>query len=327
MKPERLALTAYILFIIGFLLPILCWAFWLPEALLIVACGLEILAFVFGKIAWPQRRAKIAVFGSIIFGLLAIWLVCAGLPTYQRAIRPTAQWMTPLNSDWVLQSPGKPYSIQTDSNVRKDGNDSIRFEIRGGESWEDQDFFVTYRSEIATEEFTRANATKWYSFAVFFPTNFPEETNRLVFAQWHDSWHLLQPGRIPSLAFRFVNGQFSITLRHSAEHYIRDPDSVPSEKLFKKNHFALGRWHNFVVQAKWSYQDDGFVNVWWNGKQIVQYRGPVGYDESPGPQFKFGLYRDATDKTYVNYFDEVRSGDSPKDVGFDPSTAIPYSDN
>jgi len=79
------------------------------------------------------------------------------------------------------------------------------------------------------------------------------------------------------------------------------------------------------VQAKWSWQPDGFVNIWWNKKQVVEYRGPVGYRHKKGPQFKFGLYRDATEKTYVAYFDQVNSGDSSKEVGFDPGTAARYS--
>jgi hypothetical protein len=176
----------------------------------------------------------------------------------------------------------------------------------------------TFRAEVATKAFPPANSVNWYTFSVYFPTNFPIEDNRLVFAQWKEKEALLGTGRIPSLAFRFVNGKCSLTLRHSDEKVIRDPDAVPSETLFKTTNFDLGRWHDFVVQAKWSYKDDGFVNVWWNDKQIVQYRGPVGYDENVAPQFKFGLYRDATDKTYVVYFNHVKLGDSPHDVDFTP---------
>jgi len=253
--------------------------------------------------------------------------------TRQQKIRPTAGWMKPLDSTWVLQSPGQPYSIQTASDFKKNGEDSLRFELRGGEKWVDQTFVTSFRSEVETGEFPPARVVQWYSFSVFFPTNFPLETNRLVFAQWHDDWHLLQPGRIPPLAFRFVNGRLSITLRHSADHFIRNVDDVPAEDLFKKSSFHTGRWHDFVVQAKWSCKDDGFVNVWWNSKQIVQYRGAVGYDdrgplgygENIAPQFKFGLYRDDTDKTYVAYFNHVKSGDSPQEVDFDPSTATQYS--
>lgn len=189
----------------------------------------------------------------------------------------------------------------------------------------DRTFQSTFRAEVATKKFPPANSVKWYAFSVFFPTNFPIEDNRLVFAQWKEAETLFGPRLIPSLAFRFVNGRFSVTLRHGAEEAVPNPDAVPAEELFKKNHFHLGQWHDFAIQSKWSCKNDGLVNIWWNGKQIVEYHGPVGYHEPLAPQFKFGLYRDATDKTYVAYFNQVEIGDAAKDVGFDASTATPYS--
>jgi hypothetical protein len=38
-------------------------------------------------------------------------------------------------------------------------------------------------------------------------------------------------------------------------------------------------------------RDEGYVNAWWNGEQVVRYRGGVGYNDDAGPYVKFGLYR------------------------------------
>lgn len=288
---------------------------------------MESFAFIFGFMAWPRRLAKTALFGSVTFAVLALLLGCHGFPTYQQKIHPSAAWMQPLDSQWILQSPGKAYSVKTSFNMNRDGEDSLRFELRGGERWVDKTFISTYRSEIATEQYPPAGAIKWYAFSVYFPADFPIEKNRLVFAQWHEKVPLLDQGLIPSLAFRFVDGKFSITLRHNDGKPVQDPDAVPSEELFRKGNFHRGRWHDFVVQVKWSYQQDGFVSIWWNAKQIVSYQGPVGYDPSLtqnlGPQFKFGLYRDATPATYIVYFNRVRIGDTAQDVHFlSPTTTI-----
>ena len=59
-----------------------------------------------------------------------------------------------------------------------------------------------------------------------------------------------------------------------------------------------------------------FVNVWWNGRQVVRYAGPVGYNDDFGPYFKFGLYRDDSDKSYAVYFNRVRLGGRREDVDF-----------
>ena len=315
-KNKSWPLIALVLFLVGFLLPILCWTFWLPKAVLFAACGAELLAFILGLVTWRRRLARIAVIGSMIFFLLGISLGRHGLPTYQQPIHPTSRWMKPLNSNWVLQSPGKTYSIQPVSDLKKNGDDSLRFELRAGEVWVDQTFLSTFRAEVATKEFPPVNAVRWYAFSVYFPTDFPIESNRLVFAQWKEKEGFAQRGQSPSLAFRFVNGQFAIRLLHSADRVLRDPEAVPTEKLFKSNNFALGRWHDFVVQAKWSYQDDGLINVWWNREPIVHYQGPVGYHADLGPQFKFGLYRDATDNPYVAWFNQVKSGPTPQEIDF-----------
>jgi hypothetical protein len=180
----------------------------------------------------------------------------------------------------------------------------------------------SFRAEVATKVFSPIQSTKWYSFSIFLPADFPIEDNRLVFAQWHgvNMEDYGQPARIPVLAFRYRAGHFSVTLRHSAEQVIQYPDAVPSQKLFDAADFSRNCWHDFVIQARWSYKDDGFINIWWNGRQIVQYRGPVGYNESTGPQFKFGLYRDDTVRTYVAYFNHVKFGTSPEEVDFNPKS-------
>src|SRR5579864_585258 len=277
-RARALSSLAFICLVGGVALPILCWIYWWPQQLLLVACGVVFAAFVLGLNGWPRFLARITILGSLLFAIAAVMLWERGLPTYQQKIRPAADWMEPLNSTWVLQSPGQLYSIQTASDVKWHGAGSLRFELRGDEDWVDQTFIHTFRAEVSTKDFPPNYSTRWYSFSVYFPPDFPIEGNRLVFAQWHSHWQFRQPARIPALAFRFIDGTLSITLRHSPDISIPNPDSVPSEDLFKKNHFRVGQWHDFVVQTKWSYRDDGFVNIWWNGEQIVAYKGPVGYN-------------------------------------------------
>ena len=80
-----------------------------------------------------------------------------------------------------------------------------------------------------------------------------------------------------------------------------------------------GVWHDFVYHIKWSYKDDGFVEGWLNGKKIIDYRGPVGYNDDQGIYFKIGVYRNESEKTYVIYHDEYRRGNSFAEV--DPAAA------
>jgi hypothetical protein len=263
------------LVVIGFGVATLCWLFpkW-PQTVSWVALGMEVLAFFLGVRARRHWPAKIALSGAALFFALTLRVSFFG-PTVQRKIHPTAGWMSPLETTWELQSPGKVHSIRAVSDRQKKGEDSLRFEIRGGERWVDAAFETTYRSEIATREYAAIGSTKWYSFSVYFPEDFPIEGNRLVFAQWHSRIDLGDPGISPPLSFHFESGNLKIKLRHSSESSVRDPDKVPDERLFFTNEFRLGQWHDFVVQAKWSWQPDGLVTsraggLWKENRAAVQ---------------------------------------------------------
>jgi len=223
-----------------------------------------------------------------------------------------------LSNGWRLMSPDKPYSITRSDVARHSGGNSIRFELRGGEAW-NQQVDPSFRSEISTDEYVAMNSVQWYGFSLFIPRDFPIEDNRCVIGQWHDKAksQMGELDKSPEVAQRFRNGRFYVTVRHSDERLVSDPEKVPEEVLFETTNFAVGHWNDFVYQIKWSYRKNGFVNGWLNGKQIIKYRGPVGYNDEIGPVFNFGLYRDSSNKAYVVYFDRYRRGHSFAEV--DPS--------
>ena|ERR1700691_5362512 len=223
-----------------------------------------------------------------------------------------------LSNGWRLMSPGKPHSITRSDTARHSGGHSLRFELRGGEAWNEH-VEPSFRSEISTDEYVAMDSVQWYGFSLYIPKDFPLEDNRCVIGQWHDKAksQIGEPDKSPPVAQRFKNGRFYVTVMHSAERIVFDPDQVPKEIVFDTTKLPLGEWNDLVYQIKWSYHKDGFVNAWLNGQRIIRYRGPVGYNDDIGPTFNFGLYRDSTDKTYVVYFDNYHRGRSFAEV--DPS--------
>jgi Polysaccharide lyase len=327
-KPRRAApVAAFLLFLGGLVLPVLTWAFLMPQPLLFAAVGMELIALLLAASHWRRPLARVTILLIVIFGLFFTWAGWYGFPTYPRKVRPTADWMKPLEATWTLETPGKPYSIQAVPDVQKNGQDSLRFETRPGEAWISQRFIRTFRAEVATEEYAPIHSVKWYAFSLQLPANFPavpvrdSEDQWMCLAQWKFSEFFngakRKAGSRPGLHFSYLKGRFEIEVLHA------NPDAregADEERVFKEKHFPLGKWNDFVVQAKWSNNQDGFVNIWWNGKQIVEYRGPVGFELATGPEFKFGLYHSDSDQTLVAYFNQVKSGDTPQAVGFDPST-------
>ena len=61
--------------------------------------------------------------------------------------------------------------------------------------------------------------------------------------------------------------------------------------------------------------DDGLLQVWENGKQIVDYKGALGFkDNEDEIYFKMGLYLDHMQIPIRIFFDRFRLGNSLKDV-------------
>lgn len=193
-----------------------------------------------------------------------------------------------------------------------------RFEVRENEFAIEEDRtngpHGSNRAELR-EKFTASiGQTIWYGLSTFIPSDFPIHENRLVIAQWRATD---DPGedpaaRSPVLAHRYVNGTLRFTLRHSAERIQKDNDGR-QVILYEERQFPRGRWHDFVHQVRWSHTE-GLVRSWINGRQVINYRGPVGYNDAEGPSFKWGLYRDNVPETYVIYHDNYRRGNRCEDV-------------
>jgi hypothetical protein len=202
-----------------------------------------------------------------------------------------------------ILSPGLPHSISISKQIKKSGTGAVRFELRAGETRVNKKGKKSFRSELSTEQYVKIGSVNWYRFSIYIPKNFPIEKNRLVIAQW---WSPKDPGeksKSPALAFRYVNGKLYISMRHSSQKII-SKGSGEQKILWEEDGYQRGHWRDFVVQVKWSYMKDGFVNIWQDGRSIVKYKGSLGYNDESGPAFQFGIYRDNSKETYVVYFDE-----------------------
>jgi hypothetical protein len=113
--------------------------------------------------------------------------------------------------------------------------------------------------------------------------------------------------RIPVLAHRYDGRTFLVDVRSSSTKIQRANDGI-RRIVYQQQDLAKGVWHDFVYRVRWSCESDGLVEGWLDGEKIIAYSGPVGYNDSDGPYFKFGLYHHSGDKPLVVYHDEYRRG-------------------
>ena len=71
-----------------------------------------------------------------------------------------------------------------------------------------------------------------------------------------------------------------------------------------------------MFHIRWSYEDEGLLEVWKDGRKVVTQKGPNTYNDLRGNYFKIGVYkwdwknRPETSRVErrVLYHDEVRIG-------------------
>ena len=197
-----------------------------------------------------------------------------------------------------------PYSACIVSDPVRHGKYAARFELRDGDDMGDG-----VRAEVKENYNAPLGREIWYSFSTLVPQDFPIVDRPTVIAQWHAAE---DPGeaiasRSPVLAHRYDGRSLIIDIRYSEARIQRANDGI-SKVLFEQKYFARGVWHDFVYRTRWSYKSDGIVQCWLDGQRVINYLGPVGYNDANGPYFKFGLYHHRGNRPLIIYHDDYRRG-------------------
>ena len=109
----------------------------------------------------------------------------------------------------------------------------------------------------------------WYSFQLYIPTDFPVVDRRLVLGQWKQACGDCTADHSPAIANRYRNGVFSITIQEADKRVV----------LFEEKADIRGRWNQLVYHLKLTPTPDGFLQAWLNGRQVVDYKGSLGYPD------------------------------------------------
>lgn len=152
------------------------------------------------------------------------------------------------------------------------------------------------------------NEERWYSFSLFLPEQSEFSTENEVVAQWHSSRDRIfgeKGGRGPPLALRIRDGNWRITYGSDSD-FLSEPGAKAIWPLWEKK-VETGVWVDWLFKVRWSYADDGYIEIWKDGEQIVKYNGPNAYNDLRGVYLKLGSYHPRVNR--VIYFDDIRLGD------------------
>lgn len=179
------------------------------------------------------------------------------------------------------QQKGSPISLTT-SPVRE-GHKAIKFTV--------QHQLGQFRSEIARAG-VPMNSDCWYGFSIYLPSDWQVDPQSNILAQWHAliGQKKTETDNIkdnPPLSIAVVGSRWIVKM-----HWSSNSNSAAGggNKGFDLGPIHTGVWVDYVVHAKWSYAPDGIVQIWQNGKQLVDHQGPNEYNNRVGPYFKIGIY-------------------------------------
>ena len=271
------------------------------------------------------------LFGIVIFVLLICENVFAGVEEVIKEIKKNKDIAQGFNkvkefdtwNEWrvtpkaILKSDKskREYLVKivnkSDNHPVRFGKQSLRFEVRDGDGWGWDARNDRERSELLICCVNKKNT--WTSWSLYLPLDykiiFPVKT---MLAQFHND-----ADNPPAFAFE---NQSDRRTNEGGGYWIEVDEYVGGNNVPKKlldHSEMLGRWNDILVNAKWTYKEDGFFKIWINGKLAFNHIGKT-QDKGELIEFHIGIYRSflsrtpGPDKTQIAYYDEIRHAKSCK---------------
>jgi hypothetical protein len=160
----------------------------------------------------------------------------------------------------------------------------------------------------------------WYGFSIFLPEEYVPDRVWEIVAQWHSApdVDIGEKWRNPVMALFTTGGRWSWVNRWDAKRntFQSGKREYGGTREYDLGPYQKGVWTDWVVHVLWSYKADGFLQVWRDGRKVVDQKGPNAFNDAHGPFFKMGLYkgwggarqRDGGVDSRVIYHDEFRMG-------------------
>jgi hypothetical protein len=200
------------------------------------------------------------------------------------------------------------HSAKVVSSPVRAGKEAVKFTYRKGDG---------RRAELALPSVPR-NSERWYAASIYVPTDFKAVEGSFIITQFHSTEDKGEPGKIPPLFIQTDGKTLSLGSRWDDGRKLTSNSRDVKRQSWDLGSLPKGRWIDFVYHVKWSYQSDGFLEVFMDGKKVAEKTGPNTYNDDKGPYMKIGMYASGINSEpelynfseQVLYFDRIRVGDA-----------------
>jgi hypothetical protein len=133
----------------------------------------------------------------------------------------------------------------------------------------------------------------WISDAIYVEKGDPTTTDWTTLGQIHD-----RVGVGPIFAISIRTGEY-LTIDITTNKFVKTLGRMP---------LARGHWYRRVMNLKFNESSAGFIKVWIDGRQIVDYHGETGNADTQYYYWKFGIYRSHAPEYLAVRYANVRIG-------------------
>jgi hypothetical protein len=220
--------------------------------------------------------------------------------------------------DWRYSRHGTGSQELTTEQIRA-GSKAYKFSGTGSASdYVRQELVLMNHFNDDTFHFIYGNEN-WIGFSIFLANGYFNPTEPGTWGPVHHQYHGTPDG--PPKCDWVENGRKQmITINTKKGNWVSwvkwDPqvcspeDGQVSGVWYTHDSFVVGKWIDFVINVKWSYNDDGFLKVWKDGVLTIDKSGGNCFNDDYGPYMKFGIYGDLNAGQIMTvYYDELRLGD------------------
>ena len=223
-----------------------------------------------------------------------------------------------------------PHAINVVNSKARSGQSSSRFELRKNDSVSSVGSKRAELSRIENEPGEKHE--RWYGFSIFLPEDYDYDAAEEIVTQWHASpdhspeGNQIEDWRSPPLALLTSKGKWEIDFRWDTN---KITVSEPEYRNQSIGTYEREKWTDWVFHVKWSYEEDGLLEIWKNGIRVFTRSGPIGFNDDAGVYMKTGIYKwlweESSEESNITkrimYVDEIYIGN--KNASFsDVSPAI-----
>ena len=173
---------------------------------------------------------------------------------------------------------------------------------------------TNYRTEFAEQSRADYVKTYTYSFDIFLPNEYINDSIWEIVAQWHGVPDVGEAFRNPVLDLKTTGGRWEIQSRWDSKPQtdISGDNIYDGSSTWDLGPYIKGEWCTWLFEIQWAHSSDGFINIWKNGRLICHRTGPNCFNDAIGPYFKSGLYKGwtvsepAEVRTRTLYFDNYK---------------------